>query len=254
MTKRKPLLSTKILIFVGIVVTLAHGQLAQKVQQKSESSTCSNIVALTGNVNINCSNLTPEQKKELDKIPGILKKILANQLPADEVMKKLDEMQKEMSRPTLAQECKPGAACAMSSGQQGGITAGQVFFDTHPHIVITDGQQAAISEAMKPFGGHSAMILLNGNNQEMADLGKHLNSAFVTAMITSNLSQGFAGSEDGSVLLPIQVQYGDQDKEMGESIIKALVDNHVLTGRQIGVHYYQGTPGHLSIILSAPTN
>jgi hypothetical protein len=138
MTKRRHLLSTNILVLVGIAVTLAGGQTTPTVKQKSEASTCSDIVALTGNVNVNCSSLTPEQKKELEKIPGMLNKILANQLPVDEVMKKLDEIQKALARPVqtvgspIGSISSQGAGSAISIGQQGGITAGTVNIGPPP--------------------------------------------------------------------------------------------------------------------------
>ena len=40
------------------------------------------------------------------------------------------------SQPAMALECAPGANCAISNGQQGGIT-GQVFIDTHPLPTVT---------------------------------------------------------------------------------------------------------------------
>jgi hypothetical protein len=65
------------------------------VQQKSEKSVCANIVALTGNVDINCSNLsvlTPAQKKGLADIPAILKMALTNQNYLDAILEKMNAM------------------------------------------------------------------------------------------------------------------------------------------------------------------
>jgi len=69
------------------------------LEQNSAKSACSNIVALTGDININCSSLTPQQKKTLDTIPAILRKILTNQIDAKTVMDKLDEILAATSRP-----------------------------------------------------------------------------------------------------------------------------------------------------------
>jgi len=74
-------------------LALAHAQNGPTVQQKSEKSTCSNIVALTGNVNLNCSSLTPEQKKILERIQVLLKKILANQSDSKALLDKIDKME-----------------------------------------------------------------------------------------------------------------------------------------------------------------
>jgi hypothetical protein len=100
-------------------LALAHAQNGPTVQQKSEKSTCSNIVALTGNVNLNCSSLTPEQKKILERIQVLLKKILANQSDSKALLDKIDKME-EMNL-----SCE-GGNCAQSKDQTGGITAGQI--------------------------------------------------------------------------------------------------------------------------------
>jgi hypothetical protein len=64
------------------------------VQQTSEKSICSNVVALTGNVNLNCSNLTVAQKKALALIPSLLKQTLTNQTFLEEIKARLDELEK----------------------------------------------------------------------------------------------------------------------------------------------------------------
>jgi hypothetical protein len=154
--------------------------------------------------------------------------------------------------PPQTQTCAPGAYCAQSTGQSGGIT-GQVFVDTHPRISITDNQQAAITEAMKPFGGHKATIIVNGNTQEIAEFGKRLNSALLDAKLLPNIGAGFAGHEDGTIMLPCEVQYGDNDANAGKALMHALIDNHVLSGKETGFHYYNGQPGTLIITISPPS-
>jgi hypothetical protein len=78
----------------------ARGQNTPGIEQKSDKSTCSNIVALAGNISVNCSSPTPQQKIALEQIPAILNKILANKLDVNLVMKKLDDMIQANSRPT----------------------------------------------------------------------------------------------------------------------------------------------------------
>ena len=81
-----------------VIVLLAGSCLGQKqtpsIQQNSKGGNCSNIIALTGNVSINCSSLTPKQKKIIDGLPAILDKILANGIDSDLVLAKLDEILK----------------------------------------------------------------------------------------------------------------------------------------------------------------
>lgn len=70
----------------------ATGQNTPTVTQEAKNSPCSNVVALAGDVKIDCSGLTPAQQKLVDSIPAILHKILVNQLNADVVLAKMDEL------------------------------------------------------------------------------------------------------------------------------------------------------------------
>jgi hypothetical protein len=79
----------------AIVITLCGSVLAQAVPgitQDAKNSSCSNIVALVGSVSLDCSSLTPAQKKIIDSIPSLLHKIIAQQLDPKLVMEKLDEI------------------------------------------------------------------------------------------------------------------------------------------------------------------
>lgn len=64
----------------------------RQIRQESIRSSCSNIVALAGSANVNCSSLTPQQQKIIEEIPSLLKKILVNQLDPSLVMAKLDQL------------------------------------------------------------------------------------------------------------------------------------------------------------------
>ncbi len=132
------------------------------------------------------------------------------------------------------------------------MTADQIFIDTHPRIAITDNQQSAITEAMKPFGGRKAIIIVNGTTQEISDFGKRIKAALGDAKLLPDIGGGFASHEDGSSMLPVEVQYGDNDADAGEALLRALADNHVLPVKQIGFHYYKGKPGSLVITISPP--
>jgi hypothetical protein len=154
------------------------------------------------------------------------------------------------TQPPLSQECAPGAYCAQSTGQQGGIT-GQVFINTRPHFVITDEQQLAIGQAMKPFSGHKALILVNGNATDASEFGQRLASALRAVGVDATSSQGEVHSMDGSATPPLLVQYGDNDADMGQALLKAIVDNHIWTG-QIGHRYYEGKPGGQLMVVVTP--
>jgi hypothetical protein len=100
--------SLSVVLVFSFAGTVAHSQTMPKVEQNSDKSSCSNILALAGDVNINCSALTPEQKKTLASIPSILRKILANEIDTKAVMDKLDELVAAGSRPTVIQSSSGG--------------------------------------------------------------------------------------------------------------------------------------------------
>ncbi len=68
-----------------------------RVRRDAKSGLCKDIVALAGKVNLNCSGLTLAQRKLIDSIPNVLNKMLANQIDADMVMSKLDEIPKSVN-------------------------------------------------------------------------------------------------------------------------------------------------------------
>lgn len=70
------------------------------IKQESSRSLCSNVVALTGNVQLNCSGLTPAQVRILASIPILLRRVLANG-SNDAILAKLDELVKIASQPAL---------------------------------------------------------------------------------------------------------------------------------------------------------
>lgn len=77
-----------------LVLSCAGGrsQTQPNIKQEAKGTSCSNIVALAGNATVNCSSLTPAQRKLIESIPSVLNKILVNQLDPEVVMKKLDEI------------------------------------------------------------------------------------------------------------------------------------------------------------------
>jgi len=93
--------SLNVVLTLSFIATGAHGQSIPNLEQNSAKSGCSDIVALAGDVTINCSSLTSEQKKTLDTIPAILRKILAKKIDTKAVMDKLDEIVAATSRPAI---------------------------------------------------------------------------------------------------------------------------------------------------------
>ena len=75
-----------------LVPTLSFSQTTPSISQKSDQSACSNIVALTGSANVDCSSLTPEQQRILKSIPVLLKKILDKQPDLGGIRREMDEI------------------------------------------------------------------------------------------------------------------------------------------------------------------
>jgi hypothetical protein len=85
------------MIALALASMTSVGQSSPLVSQKSEQSACSNIVALTGNVSLNCSDLTADQKKAIANIPTILKMALLNKDYLAVIIQKLDDLAKNAS-------------------------------------------------------------------------------------------------------------------------------------------------------------
>jgi hypothetical protein len=95
MLRRAALRALEIVFVLLAVHARSFSQTTPNITEQSKNSTCSNIVALAGNVDLKCSSLTPAQQKIIEGIPGVLNKILSNQLDINLVMAKLDELLSE---------------------------------------------------------------------------------------------------------------------------------------------------------------
>jgi hypothetical protein len=116
-----------------------------EIQQKADHSKCSNIVALSGNVSIKCSAMTPEQQRLIEKLPQLLNKILANQLDPDTIMKKLDEIE-------AAQKAPQTVIAPNGIGSIGGTLINpQVNNFGYMQKDLTPDQIASLSNVIKGF-------------------------------------------------------------------------------------------------------
>src|ERR1017187_709758 len=95
-------------LFLSVAV-LSSGQVSPTVKQIAKNSPCANIVALSG-AKVDCSNLTPAQKKALDSIPSILKLALTDQDYLDAIMRKLDEISRVPMQPNATNNAPGGFA------------------------------------------------------------------------------------------------------------------------------------------------
>jgi hypothetical protein len=110
---------------------IANSQSTPSIQQKSERSMCANVIALIGDVKMNCSDLTEEQKKALKDIPAILKMAVTNQNYLADIKAKLDSM--SMQQPTVTNNC-PNGIC-ISGGQVDHPTVNNNLSESLPHLL-----------------------------------------------------------------------------------------------------------------------
>jgi hypothetical protein len=147
----------KIVLATLAVVIFGFSQKPATITQKTQDSTCSNIVALAGNASIKCSSLTPTQKKLIESIPALLNKIISNQLDPNLLIKKIDEMeasvkeiheQQEMSGVLLpGNEPTPSSSCRKVPSDVMMLFLGNsvVFNKGFPHAVLTVHGQTVLS-------------------------------------------------------------------------------------------------------------
>ena len=120
---------------------------AQTKPEKVAPSSCSNIVALTGDANINCSSLTPEQQKLLKEIPPLLRQILSNQVDVPRLKTEMDAILKLVESNANSawkdqQHCEAGSLCNQDSEINAPQTVQNNFGPKARHL--TDDQKTAL--------------------------------------------------------------------------------------------------------------
>jgi hypothetical protein len=133
-------LNRSIALLFACVVSVGHSQTKPAmIQQDSEKSICANVVALTGNVEMKCSNLTPAQKQALADIPNILKMALSNGDYLKAIKKQLEDMAKTV--PTVTNVAPGGFA--VSGGTLVNPQVTNNLSEPMPHIkgleILTSG-------------------------------------------------------------------------------------------------------------------
>jgi hypothetical protein len=181
MPKRVVLKALEIVLATLAVVISCFSQKTPTITQKTRYSTCSNIIALAGNVSVKCSSLTPTQKKLIGSIPALLNKIISSQLDPNLLMKKIDELeasvkeihvQQEFSGSLLpANDPTPENACSSIPQREGTmlmILGNSASLNPwFPHTVIRakgedvltlNKKDNAIAIGVKIFGGDGRIV------------------------------------------------------------------------------------------------
>ncbi len=120
--QRRIQVTTKAGLIIVLWSGIGYSQAAPGVKQEAKDSPCANIVALAGtsggNATINCSSLTPQQRKIIETIPSLLRTLLANQLDPKAINAKLDEIKALAERGSTSPE-------AVAEGVTRGLTTFQ---------------------------------------------------------------------------------------------------------------------------------
>lgn len=143
-------------VVVILLLVVFHGlpALAQATTNgKATASGGCGVSAHSGNndiINIKINNCGIG-KEQGNKIIELLNKILANNKDLAAMNTKLDELLEVASKPVQTQNCVGSNNCFQ------GTNYGALNFGA-PKLLMTDDQQEAITDAMKPYAGVTGMI------------------------------------------------------------------------------------------------
>lgn len=145
----------------AVIILALHGPITAQtsIKQESKGGACSNIVALVGNVSLNCTDLSATEKRIIDSIPALLKKILASQLDPDAVMAKLDEIIGNQKR----QDALIGAVASRSWKR------------------LSDQDMAAAIAALSRFKGQKVTVVVPNQDADRIAVAEQLGRIFIGA-------------------------------------------------------------------------
>ena len=128
--------------------------------------------------------------------------------------------------PPLSQECAPGANCAQSSGQSGGITAGQINVGAQDWDKLLDlPKQNALKNALKQSQGKFRLEWLSQDVGGMKMAG-FLNYAFLQAQWTPDQIANYAGSicypTQTSDCSGLTITVKDRNSKTAKTVITAI--------------------------------
>jgi hypothetical protein len=211
MTSKCGFLYTLLLMIVGIMTSLASSQTALLVQQKSAESNCSNIVALTGQVDIKCSSLTPAQQKVFLEMPVLLKKILTNQTDIKTEIEKIREMMKsvEASTTNISQDAVVGNVVNGSQNIVGNNDQINIGLIPSRHI----SPEWAV-EGAKFLTSYSAKVHITYSQND----GEAYNYAMEIASMLKAAGWSDVGDPSGAMVFSSVPLYGVKISYLGDSL------------------------------------
>jgi hypothetical protein len=252
MTRYRRLITASSALFLSLA--FAYGQSTPTVQQKSEKSTCTNIIALTGNVNINCSNLTPEQKKLLERIHILLKRILANQDDSKALMDKMDEILRATSRPIESVNAPNGI------GTIGGTLINpQVNNYVPPSRVLSAEALNRFTETLTAYKRGSVRVVLASTADDVYPLSQQICNAAryaqwgIACPMSRNSIMGHDAVAQG--LECYSSSWESEDSVAFQNAMKAanLTCNYIPHAYNFGNGIEIGGPGGVTLLIGSPT-
>ncbi|MFN0102877.1 MAG: hypothetical protein ACKV2U_12390 [Bryobacteraceae bacterium] len=128
-----------------LIVSALHlmGQ-SPSVKQDAKNASCSDILALAGNINLTCSSLTTAQLKLIESIPALLNRILPDQVNPQDLISVLNELKSGQLR--------------IENGVLRIEQGVRRIQDNQGWLDLTTEQFTIVVEAARPFAGQSSVI------------------------------------------------------------------------------------------------
>jgi hypothetical protein len=149
---------TRVRVALALLAASAWGQNVHG-QKHSGNNQCADIVAFAGNIKLNCSSLTSAQLRLINSIPGLLHKILANQLDPTAVMAKLDEI--------------------IANQENQSKTAGEI--QEGAWRKLSDEEKIQAASELGPFARQKVSIEVGNLHEDRIALARQLADVFINA-------------------------------------------------------------------------
>lgn len=242
--------SVKFVVFGTILSAVCMAQTKDTtIQQKADKSLCANVVALTGDVNLNCSTLSPSQAKAIKEIPAILKLALANQQYLSDILAKLEEVSRKS--PLAVSSSEQTQNCNGSNCVQGTNYAPQTLNQYGPpKLSMTISQRDAVRDAMKPFAGLKVTIQCHDATSDSREFADMLSVALKSAGLAVEGPTNLTLISSGVIYPGFSALFSEDMKPAAEALAGALKSRGVIPDPYKGGSVPNAVPGYFEITIS----
>lgn len=148
-----------------------------------------------------------------------------------------------------------GGNCAQSSGQSGGITAGQIKIDAEEHVNLSDLAVTSLGQVSRgtcPI--QNVSVTLNNANDETGKFGERLKLALEGTGMHAAVGSVMAFGANGPIPRGVVMDAGDNCLNMANNLAQALVSNNAVSPARLLLNHVTAAEwkDRLSIIVSPP--